>query len=211
MNNHTPLNLGPDDLSNNLPVDTAPAPSDDAGQTPTEIIDPSVDDPGLTLAEPPLGSTPVAVVTPAEAAALSLTPPQRTAIVKLTSGSTHVEAATAAGVSRMTLYRWLKHDPAFQCAFNAWQKDVVTTAQGQLLAATRDALSTVLNAIRQGDARLAWKLLESQGITTTPKAGPTDVAELERREVLEKRKKNLAERQERSALEFEELTALGGI
>ena len=58
-------------------------------------------------------------------------------------------------------------------------------------------MSTVVNAIRKGDARLAWKLLESQGITTPPKTGSTDVHELQRREALERRKHDVAERKER--------------
>lgn len=153
----------------------------------------------------------VAVITPDEAASLSLTTAQRTAIMKLTSGHTRVDAATAAGVTRLTLYRWLKHDPAFQCAYNAWQKDLITTAQGQLLAATRDAMGTVINAIRKGDARLAWKLLESQGLTTAPKAGPTDIHELERRELLDKRKRELDERKERSAVSMDDMFTLDGI
>jgi hypothetical protein len=153
----------------------------------------------------------VAVITPDEAASLSLTSAQRTAIMKLTSGCTRVDAAAAAGVTRLTLYRWLKHDPAFQCAYNAWQKDLITTAQGQLLAATRDAMATVLNAIRKGDAGLAWKLLESQGLTTAAKAGPTDIHELERREALEKRKREIEERKERHAVKMDDMFTLDGM
>jgi hypothetical protein len=153
----------------------------------------------------------VAVITPDEAASLSLTSAQRTAIMKLTSGCTRVDAAAAAGVTRLTLYRWLKHDPAFQCAYNAWQKDLITTAQGQLLAATRDAMATVLNAIRKGDAGLAWKLLESQGLTTAAKAGPTDIYELGRREALEKRKREIEERKERHSVKMDDMFTLDGM
>jgi len=118
-----------------------------------------------------------AVVTPAEAAALQLTPAQRAAIIQLTSGATRSAAAIAAGVTRTTLYKWLNHDPNFQAAFNAWHKDLITTAQGQLLAASHEAVNTVLNAIRRGDARLAWKLLESLGLNKLSKPGSTDAAQ----------------------------------
>jgi hypothetical protein len=143
---------------------------------------------------------PTAEVTVEEAAALELTAEQRVAIVKLTSGRTRGEAANAAGVSRMTLYRWLNHDPAFQAAYNAWEQDVLMTAQGQLAAGTQDAVATVLGAIRGGDSKLAWKLLESQGVSARPAAGSTDVEELRRREVLERKKREVAERKERNAV-----------
>jgi uncharacterized lipoprotein YajG len=136
----------------------------------------------------------VAVVTPAEAAALSLSPAQRTAIIRLTSGDTRSEAAIAAGVTRTTLYRWLNHDPAFQAAFNAWHKDLITTAQGQLLAASQDAINTVLNSIRRGNAQLAWKLLESQGLTQGSKPGSTDVGQLQRAEEVDRKRAEIAER-----------------
>ena len=175
-----------------------------------EIVEISAEDVGREAAGvlgEGVGVGAVAEVTLAEAAALELTGPQRAAIVRLTSGSSHVEAATAAGVSRMTLYRWLNHDPAFQAAFNAWQRDVLSTARGQLTAMTRDALAAVMGAIRGGDARLAWKLLESQGVTAKPVAGPTDVEELRRREELERKKREIGERKERNRVAKEEFEA----
>jgi DNA invertase Pin-like site-specific DNA recombinase len=150
-------------------------------------------------------AAPVAVVTVAEAAALALSPPQREAIFKLTAGYTRVDAARAAGVSRMTLYRWLREDPAFQAAYNAWQSDVLCTAQGQLLAGTRDAVAAVLSAIRLGDTRLAWKLLESQGVTARPQPGSADLAELQRRAEMEQKKQEIAERREQNQVLLDDL------
>jgi hypothetical protein len=82
---------------------------------------------------------------------LSLTPPQRKAIEKLTAGHTVADSATAAGVNRCTLYRWLKHDPEFQAAYNAWQQDAIATARGRLLALTDTAVTAV------GKAMLQWE------------------------------------------------------
>jgi len=151
---------------------------------------------------------PVAVVTPAEATALMLSKPQRTAIIQLTSGSTRSAAAIAAGVTRATLYKWLNHDPAFQAAFNAWQKDLITTTQGQLLAASQEAVAVVLSAIRRGDARLAWKLLQSQGLIAPPNPGPTDVRELQLRQELDRKKKDVAERKEVNDLLHDDMLTL---
>lgn len=156
-------------------------------------------------------STPVAVVTVAEATALALTGPQRTAIIALTSGRTRADAALAAGVSRATLFRWLGKDPGFQAAFNAWQKDVVNTAQAELLAATRDAVATVINAIRNGDAKLAWKLLEAHKLTTLAAPGSTDIDELERRLAVERKKQDIAVRRERNQVQMDDLTTMDGV
>jgi hypothetical protein len=152
--------------------------------------------------------TPVAVVTAAEANALLLTPPQRAAIIQLTSGATRSAAALAAGVTRTTLYKWLNHDPAFQAAYNAWHKDLITTAQSQLLAASHEAIACVLTAIRRGDARLAWKLLESQGLTKTPKPGSTDVAHLQRQAELELKRAEIAQRKEINDVWMDDMTTI---
>jgi hypothetical protein len=146
----------------------------------------------------------VAEVTLAEAKAMSLTEPQRTAIIKLTSGETRSAAAIAAGVTRTTLYRWLNHDPAFQAAYNAWQKDLVTTAQGQLLAASQEAIGVVVGSIRKGNANLAWKLLQSLGLTKAVTPGSTDVRALQRKAELDVKRQELSERKELYDIEQED-------
>ena len=149
--------------------------------------------------------SPFAAVSAAEALALALTPAQRTAIEKLTSGHTLVDSATAAGVNRTTLYRWLKHDPEFQAAFNAWQQDVMATARGRLLALTDTAVTAVGKAMLQGDGRLALKLLERMGIAEPPQPGATDVDELKREQTLERKKQEIARRQEEDRVILEEM------
>jgi hypothetical protein len=148
---------------------------------------------------------PVAEVSEEEGRAMSLSPKQCVAIVKLTSGETKSKTAKAAGVDRSTLNRWIRHDPAFAAAFNGWQEDVLSTAQGQMVATTKDAMEMVIKAIRGGDAKLAWKLLESLGLTGRVTPGPTDVEELKRLEELERRKRELEEKKERKKLEDDEL------
>jgi hypothetical protein len=129
-------------------------------------------EPGPRAPDPAAITTAVPAVSATEAAMLSLTIPQQQAIALLTAGKTRAAAAAAAGVSRMTLYRWLTEDPRFSAAFAAWQADVRATASAQLLAATHDAVATVTRAVRNGDAKLAWKLLESQGVTAATQNQP---------------------------------------
>lgn len=152
-----------------------------------------------------VATTPVPGLTPMEHAALPLTEPQRTALLMLTSGCTQIAAANAVGVARTTLHRWLRHDAAFMAAYHAWQQDVLATGRDQVLAGTRDALATVMAAIRAGNANLAWKMLQSQGITAPPTPGSTDVAELERGQALARRKKEVEFRKNEHAIEMDEL------
>jgi len=142
-----------------------------------------------------------AVVTQAEALKLALSAPQRAAIELLTSGHTLVAAATAAGVSRMTLYRWLKGDAAFSAAFNAWQQDVLDTARGRVLALSDLAVTTIAKSMSRGDAKTALKVLQSIGALDRRKVGSTDPEEIERQQNLEwKKAKTAAKKAETDAM-----------
>lgn len=144
-----------------------------------------------------------AAVSAAEARGLALTPPQRTAIEKITSGYTLVDAASAAGVNRTTLYRWLKHDAEFQAAFNAWQHDALATARGRLLGLTDSAVTTVAKGIQSGDRGMAKWLLERLGVAKPAAPGSTDAKEIARQEKIERDKADLAMRMEESKLDLE--------
>jgi hypothetical protein len=146
---------------------------------------------------------PVASVSDAEAMTLALTPPQRTAIILLTSGHTLVASATAAGVNRTTLYRWLKGDSAFLAAFNAWQKDVIDTARGRILALSDLAVNTVAKAMTKGDASTAMKVLGAIGALDRVAPGSTDPDEIKRVQKLEKMKSQTALRKAEARAEME--------
>ena len=134
---------------------------------------------------------------------MGLTPAQRTAIERLTTGHTLIASATAAGVSRVTLYRWLKHDLTFLAAYNAWQHDAIATARGRLLALTDTAVTTVQNAIVKGDGRLAMNLLIRLGIADRPTPGSTEVADLEAEESLSRRRQEIERRKEVDRVEWD--------
>ncbi len=135
---------------------------------------------------PPLLPT-VASVSSAEAISLALPPPQRAAIEMLTSGHSMIESATAAGVNRTTLYRWLKNDPNFKAAYNAWQHDALATARGKVLALTDAAVDAVRRALTKGDAKTALVILKSTGILDRPEPGSTDPDEIKTREAIERK------------------------
>jgi hypothetical protein len=144
-----------------------------------------------------------APVSQAESLMLALPPAQRTAIELLTSGKTLVAAATAVGVTRMTLYRWLKADAAFSAAYNAWQKDILDTARARLLALSDLAVSTVAKSMAQGDARTAVKLLQSLGALELPQPGSTDPDEILRVQKLERMKAQTALRKAETRAQLE--------
>lgn len=170
------------------------------------IVTRSPDAPAVT--EPAASVETFAAVSATEALMLALTPPQRTAIERMTHGETRVAAASAAGVSRATLNRWLSTDAAFQAAYNAWQKDVLDTARARLLSVTDVAVNTVLRAMKKGDARVALTILDRLGITTQPKPGPTDEEEVMQQQLIAQRKRELAQKKERSALRLDEMTTM---
>src|ERR1035437_595688 len=129
---------------------------------PHSLREPAVPQPGAPQPSPESEFVPLLPSHPdesrplfaAEAAALALSPPQRLAIEHLTAGYSLIASANAARVTRMTLYRWMNRDARFQAAYNAWQLDALTAARTRLLAATDDAVTTVVNAVRT-DPRIA--------------------------------------------------------
>jgi hypothetical protein len=148
------------------------APPKVAGLTPIEVT-------AVEVKPAEEAATPEPALSPAETVALALSPSQQTAIEKMLSGHTLAASATAAGVTRMTLYRWLHHDPKFQAAYSAWQLDAITGAQTKLLAMTDTAVNTVGRAVKS-DARIAVTLLKAVGALDRPRPGSTDPEEVQR-------------------------------
>jgi hypothetical protein len=161
-----------------------------------------------------------AAVSAAEAMTLELSGAQRTAIERLTCGSTMVDAATAAGVSRMTLYRWLKNDVQFQAAYNAWQRDAIATGRGRMLGITDAALASLGRALASGgdgggyqppsmaavaQGRLALRVLEKMGIADRPSPGPTEAEDVEHEQEMERRKREVARYKEEDDVLGEEM------
>jgi hypothetical protein len=92
-----------------------------------------------------------------------LSTPQQLALTALVEGKSYVDAATHAGVSRTTLWTWLKTQPKFAEAYEAWQEELRESARGRLLAAMDNAATVLTQAISGGDARLAARLLHDLG------------------------------------------------
>jgi len=161
----------------------------------------------------PAGTTPTVAATASAATAITvseaqempITAEQRTAIAMLTVGNSLVAAARAAGVSRMTLYRWLKDDVCFRATYNAWQQDTLVTARGRLLGLADAAVTAVANAVHGGDHKLALRLLERMDIARPAKPGSANVEELQRKEGLRRVKKEAEFYEQRQTAELTKL------
>src|SRR5205823_5410865 len=68
-----------------------------------------------------------------------------------------------------------------------WQLDALTCARTRLLAATDDAVTTVVGAVRT-DPRIALTILKSLGTLDRPTPGSTDPEEVEQRMDLARQK-----------------------
>lgn len=103
---------------------------------------------------------------------------QRAALSALCSGKAIREAACVARVHRVTVGRWLHHDPHFRAAYNAWRQELIDSSRARLLRTAEVATATVHRAIAQGDGRLALALLKSLGLASgdSAAAGPSEPA-----------------------------------
>jgi hypothetical protein len=138
----------------------------------------------------------------------SLPPAQIAALDALLSGKTATDAATAAGISRSTLYNWLGKDFRFQAAVNRGRRDLrqAVVCRADQLAA--DAAECVARAVREGDVKAALEILKRANIFAASKIGSVDEAVLQyeeqKREVDRDTHLALARRCRKSLLSREE-------
>ena len=92
-----------------------------------------------------------------------LKPSQAIAVEALATGSTHAEAALAAGVERETVSRWLGHHPGFQAALEAF-RSASAAEQADRTRELRNRAVDVLTAVLETgepDPRLALAVLHA--------------------------------------------------
>lgn len=136
---------------------------------------------------------------------------QQTALELLLTGKSIAETARSAGVSRVAIYRWLKHDAAFQAAYNQWHDQLQESCRSRLQTLTDKATDALEKALEAGDARAALQLLKGMGMIKERPPGPTDPEEIEKTLAMEKKRQELRLRREKARLRDEELTADAGI
>ena len=99
---------------------------------------------------------------------------QQSALAELQRGASFKTASQAAGVTRMTLYRWVKSDPLFRAAFNTWEQEKIESARARLVRASGKAVDRLVRSV-EVDPKLAFKVLEKLGVFNPRSAGPIDL------------------------------------
>ena len=99
---------------------------------------------------------------------------QHAAIAAITGGNSITDAAAAAGVSRVTVYSWIRHDPVFRAAYNAWRQELQESARSRLLKTLDQAVTVIAKAVDNGDTRTAVTVLTKFGVMAPVRPGPAD-------------------------------------
>ena len=86
---------------------------------------------------------------------------QQAAMEQIRTGATFVKAAEAAGVTRLTVFRWIRNDPLFRAAYNAWQQEMCESAQARLIGLANRAVDVVQEALGRGDQKTATAVLRT--------------------------------------------------
>jgi AcrR family transcriptional regulator len=89
---------------------------------------------------------------------------QRVALESLVMGNSVAEAAESIGVSRGTVYYWLKNDAVFQAAYNQWYGMMEESCRSRLKMMLNKAASALEKALEAGDAKSALQLLKGMGM-----------------------------------------------
>jgi hypothetical protein len=88
---------------------------------------------------------------------------QELAIDSLLSGSTITAAATAAGVDRTTVHRWLA-DEGFRDEYEYRRVELQSAVRDRLMALTDKAVDVLEKSLDDGDAKSALALLRGLGM-----------------------------------------------
>jgi hypothetical protein len=103
---------------------------------------------------------------------------QQMALAALRSGQSFARAAEGAGVHRATVFRWVKSDPRFAAAYNAWKGELAASAQVRLLKLADKAVDVVEKALEKGNEKVAMKMLRHLAVLRRPRVGTTDAEAL---------------------------------
>jgi AcrR family transcriptional regulator len=134
----------------------------------------------------------------------SLAGNQMTVLDLLRLGKSVADTARAAGISRMTIYRWLKDDAHFRAAYNQWMDEMAMSCRSRMMMMTEKALATIERAIDGGDARMAMQLLNGAGRFTPAIDADVEAADVERRRKLERKRKRIAMEKEDRGLDLDD-------
>lgn len=114
----------------------------------------------------------------------SLSDEQQRALGMVTQGISIRDAGQQLGIHRGTIYRWLKTDPYFRAAYNAWQLEQKESCRAALVKAGEKAVTRVIEALSV-DSKLAWQVIKELGILSRDKPLIADPSRVEMEIALE--------------------------
>jgi hypothetical protein len=95
------------------------------------------------------------------------------ALSTIMRGGSITSAASAANVTRRTIYEWMSPTHPVGKAMAEWKKDLAETARNRLLMMSDLAATNILEALQRGDHRTALTLFTKMGILESPPVGAT--------------------------------------
>lgn len=114
----------------------------------------------------------------------SLSEEQQRALGMITQGITIRDVGQQLGIHRGTIYRWLKADPYFRAAFNAWQLEQQESCRAALVKAAEEAVVKVVKCIPH-DSALAWRVIKELGLLSRLRPMAVDPSRVEMEIALE--------------------------
>ena len=96
----------------------------------------------------------------------NLTIQQETALHALLNGASQQQASTQAGVARTTVTNWINHCVPFIQELNRQRNERTNLLIEHGTRVAQKALTTVENAIEEGDSKLAMAYLSALGLPT---------------------------------------------
>ena len=89
-------------------------------------------------------------------------------------GLSVADAAEMAGVGRSTAFGWMRADPPFKAAIEAWKAEQREVSLARLTKMTDKAVGNVEKALDSGDAKLSYSFLKDRGLLAKEKPGPSE-------------------------------------
>jgi hypothetical protein len=95
-----------------------------------------------------------------------ISPAQERVIEQLIGGASITSSAESTGVSRQTVHRWFRDDFEFQAQLNSARLNLRIESEDRLFALAAQAIGTVEDALRNGDATAGLSILKGLGLLT---------------------------------------------
>jgi transcriptional regulator with XRE-family HTH domain len=126
------------------------------------------------------------------------------ALIELAKGLSISRTAQRIGRSRATIYNWLRNDPRFTAAFNAWKSELSISARARLSVLYDKAIDSLDESLSNPDGKMAMKLLVGMGVIAPQQPDCEDAEEIALKHELDRMQRKAELRKAIKALELAE-------